>query len=250
MMTRTSTALALAIVTALVSMAPGTARAQTSAWGTSGYVSVNALWRTDDRTYSTTTAQEINAEPATFTATHRADPHVLFDLSSGGRIVGNLGIGFAGTWGRGGTDATIRGNVPHPFYFNQPRALSGTTTLDREDLAIHMSAMWLVPVSPAFQIAFSGGPTWFRVTHDVADEIAVSDAYPFDSVSLDRVTTASRKGSAHGYHVGGDASYFFHRHLGIQGLVRYSDGTVTLGGGSGSVKAGGLQAGAGLRVRY
>jgi hypothetical protein len=46
---------------------------------------------------------------------------------------------------------------------------------------------------------------------------------------------------------------FFSRTLGINGLVRFSQGTIDMpvpGGGTSSLKVGGLQTGAGLRVRF
>jgi hypothetical protein len=59
-----------------------------------------------------------------------------------------------------------------------------------------------------------------------------------------------------GYHVGGDVRYFFTTHVGVGGVVRFTAADVELTGtlfkpaGTTTVKAGGLQAGGGLRLRF
>ncbi|MGE3179750.1 MAG: hypothetical protein AB7O32_19915 [Vicinamibacterales bacterium] len=226
------------------------ARAQSTSRGGRGYVSVNALYDVASRTDTTVAGQTINQEPARITTTHEAGSQVLFDVSAGGRIQGNLGLGFAGTYGTADRDVRITGDIPHPFFFSRPRALSGTGMLRRTDLAVHVSARWMVPLSRRFEVAIFGGPTWFRVDQQVIESLTPEDVYPFDAVSLGGYTAASKRGSRVGAHGGIDASYFFSRRVGLHALLRYSDATVPLPGDVGSVKAGGLHLGGGLRIRY
>jgi hypothetical protein len=124
--------------------------------------------------------------------------------------------------------------------------------LRRDDLAIHLDGMLLLPISEPFQVSVFGGATWFQVKQDVIQEITLEENFPFDEVSLGEVTLEEQKGSGWGYNVGVDASYFFTQYVGVQGMARFSKGTVTLGpeDNESSVKAGGLQVGAGLRVRF
>jgi Outer membrane protein beta-barrel domain len=246
--------LSIALSAALLCTVPAVTSAQTtSAWGTNGYISFNGLYQAGADSYDINSLQDVDHEAAHITATQELGKHVLAgDITAGGRIRGNLGIGFGFTFSRDTHDATVTGTVPHPFYFDQPRQLNDSTGLRREDLAIHMSGMWLLPITESFQMSVFGGPTWFQVKHQAIQTTTFEESYPFDDVALDQVTLEERKGTRWGYNVGADASYFFSEYLGVQGLARYSKATISIGpdDNKSSVEAGGLQVGGGLRVRF
>jgi len=233
----------------LLAFSAGPAAAQSTAWGTSGYISFNVLVDANSTTYDTVTDLEINAEQTQVTATHDFGLQPVFDISAGGRIKGNLGIGFAFSYANRSEDAHVTGAIPHPFYFAQPRTLDGTTPLDREDIAVHIQAMYLLQISRPFQIAVFGGPTWFRVNQDTIKTITFDEKYPYDTVTLDKVSIETLEASRWGYNAGVDASYFFSRQIGVQGLARYAVATMTLGSAP-PQDIGGLQVGVGLRIRY
>jgi len=234
---------------ALLALSAGPAAAQSTAWGRNGYVSFNALVDVDSASYDTVTNLEINGETTQVTATHDLGLQPVFDVSAGGRIKGNLGLGFAFSYAKRSEDAKVTGEIPHPFYFGQPRTLEGTTPLDREDIAVHIQGMYLLQVSRPFQISVFGGGTWFRVNQETTKTITFKEGYPYDSVTIDNVTREKLEASRWGYNVGLDASYFFSRQIGVQGIARYSVATITLGSAP-PQDIGGLQVGAGLRIRY
>lgn len=236
------------VFTAICVAAP--AAAQDSAWGDNGFMSVNGLYDVSSRSYQTTTDLEINQEATRLTATHEFTPRPVYDFSAGGRVKGNLGFGFAFTIGLPDETARITGGIPHPFFFSQPRALDGTARLNGEDLAIHLAAMWLIPVTDRFQLTVFGGPTWFQLKQQAIASVVADDEYPYDTVTLNSVSSEERKGSRVGFNVGGDASYFFSRYLGVHGLARFSRGHVSLGSNDNRIQVGGLQIGGGLRIRY
>ena len=92
-----------------------------------------------------------------------------------------------------------------------------------------------------------GGPTYFSVSQDLISSSLSGEP-----------TTAST--SAWGYHVGGDFGYFFTKHIGLGGGVRYSGATVTIPdtakdrfsseGHTQDVRVGGSSLAFGLRVRF
>lgn len=238
-----------AVLTALSVAAP--AAAQDSAWGDNGYISFNGLYDVSSRRYQTAADIEINQETTRLTATHEFTPRPVYDFSAGGRVKGNLGFGFGFTIGMPDETARITGGIPHPFFFDQPRPLDGTARLRGEDLAVHLDALWLIPATDRLQFTIFGGPTWFRLKQHTIASVVVEDEYPYDSVTLDSVGSNERKGSRVGFNVGGDASYFFSRYLGIHGLVRFSRGQISLGSGDEDrIQVGGVQAGGGLRIRF
>ena len=163
-------------------------------------------------------------------------------------------MGFGVSYIRRSEAATVDAALPHPFYFNQPRAVTGNAAgLRHQDLAIHAHAMWLLPFSESVQVALFGGPTFFKVTQQIVTAVQFTDEYPFDQATYTGVSTVDARGSRFGYNAGTDVSVFFSQYVGIGGLVRFTRGTVQLPsprGGEVSIDTGGLQAGAGLRVRF
>lgn len=247
------TVIALVILTGLTFLSlPDTASAQPTAWGDNGYISINGFYDATTSSYETLTSQDFNLETVQLTTSHEVAKTPVYDLTVGGRLKGNLGMGFGFSYAKQTDDAEITGGIPHPFYYDQPRALAATTKLDREDVTVHIHGMWLLPLTERFQVALFGGPTWFRVTQETVKSIEIDDSFPFDSVTLTKAELEKSKGSHWGYNAGFDASVFFSAHVGVHGIVRYAQGTITIspGGHETSFDIGGLQLGAGLRFRY
>ena len=193
-----------------------------------------------------------NLEPAPVTATTQAVWSSGLEGTLRVRLAGQLHAELSVDHTRSQPLATVDAEIPHPFYFNQPRTLSGTTSLDRTDLMVHIAAMALLPFSPRVQATVFGGPTWFQVKPQVIKEIGITETYPYDTVSLSTVTRDRKTVSQWGYHAGADLSYFFSTYVGLQGMVRYSTANASLdnNGLRSDLKLGGLHAGVGLRVRY
>ena len=99
-----------------------------------------------------------------------------------------------------------------------------------------------------------GGPSFFQVEQEVVTGVHWTEVFPYDSVSFTSVMIETRSESGTGFNIGADVGYFMSRHFGVGGRVVYASGTVDLpsasGTGSVETKAGGLQAGGGLRVRF
>jgi hypothetical protein len=237
-----------------IMVAASTASAQSTAWGDNGYVSFAGMYQTTTTAFGDVVDLTINQESSTVQTDQAVDKGPAYDVSAGGRLVGNFGVGFGFTYFRRNAGATVTGGIPHPFYFGQPRTLSGSATgLRHEERAVHVDAMWLLPLSESFQVAVFGGPSYFQVRQAMVSEVQFADSYPFDSVTFSSVKTTEQKASRLGYNGGVDVSYFFSRYIGVGGLVRYSRGEVRLpspDGGKTTVEAGGLQSGAGIRFRF
>lgn len=98
-----------------------------------------------------------------------------------------------------------------------------------------------------------GGPSFFQVTQGVATDFTYLDSYPYDSASFDAAVTTTAKQSKVGFNAGGDVAFFFSRQVGVGFTAQFAGATVNLpsvSGGTTNVKAGGLQAGGGLRLRF
>jgi hypothetical protein len=144
--------------------------------------------------------------------------------------------------------------VPHPFFFNRPRSVSGEAAgLRREELAVHVQARAVLPVTRRVQVMVFGGPSFYQVRQGLVHEVAYSESYPYDEATFDGATTGRAEQSPYGFNVGGDVAYFFSRQVGVGFGAQYAGTTVHLpsaDGGTVEARAGGSQAGAGLRLRF
>ena len=77
--------------------------------------------------------------------------------------------------------------------------------------------------------------------------------YPYDSASFSGAETQTPSESTIGFNAGADVGYFFARHVGVGGVIRFSRGSVDFTSSDGealTLDAGGAHVGAGLRLRF
>jgi hypothetical protein len=148
----------------------------------------------------------------------------------------------------------VAANLPHPFYFNQPRRVAGASSgLRHEQLGLHAHAMWLLPFSERVQAAIFGGPSYFRVKQAMASNVSYAEAYPFDSAEFTSLETTKQTAKKLGYNVGAEVSYYFSQYVGVGVIVRMTRATVdmpTTDGSTVAMEVGGTHAGAGIRFRF
>ena len=129
----------------------------------------------------------------------------------------------------------------------------GADFRENGETAVHLQARAVVPVGTRLQMMLFGGPSFFQVKQDVVTEIVYADTYPYDTASFGGAQTTAAKESNIGFNVGGDVAFFFTRQLGVGFSTQFSGVNVDVprvDGGTTPVKAGGLQAGGGLRLRF
>jgi hypothetical protein len=229
--------------------------AQFDAWGDNGYLGFSGLYQTSSSTFEEDSSYDLNQELATVSAAHEIEPGFVWEFSAGGHVYKQLGFGFAVSYFKRDDGAHVAASLPHPFFFEQPRSVSGDATgLEREELGIHLDAMFLLPLTERFQISVFGGPSFFRLNQELVDSIQVAESYPYDEAEFSGVNEGSSgwEWSNVGYNVGAEASVFFTQYIGVGASIRYSDADVEFDRSSGplQVKVGGLQVGGGLRIRY
>jgi hypothetical protein len=203
-----------------------------------------------DQRSSTTT----NVEPAPFTAQLPKGALRIFDAGLTARLAGPIGVGLAVTMGSDRGDAVVLADVPHPFFFDQPRQIQGTAFgVDHQERAVHLNLVYLATAGRV-DIALSGGVTMFSLTQDLVTDIVYTDDYPFDTAAFSRAALEQTTASTTGYNAGMDVAWMGEGgHWGLGGLVRYARGSVDLAAGdldAGSVDVGGLQLAGGLRLKF
>jgi hypothetical protein len=220
------------------------------------FVDVNGGYRSRSLSFSDTRRDAWFGETASWTADYEVKNGPALDTSAGVRVWRTLVARVGYTRFTDTRAAAIVGSVPHPFFFNQERGISGESPgLKQEEQALHLGALWAVPVNPRLEVAVFGGPSLFQLKRDLVEDVRYADSsYPYDNVAFDGTIVKTVKDQGFGFHAGADVAYFFTRTVGVGALVQFTRGRVDLTspatGGSLSVDVGGLQAGGGIRLRF
>ena len=112
--------------------------------------------------------------------------------------------------------------------------------------AIHISGVWMVPVTDKIEVGISAGPSVFMLKQDVPDSLSVSEPGPsVQSVGSSRVSKTTG-----GFNAGLDVTYLLTQKVGAGLLARYTWGSAKLGDSADSLTVGGFQLGGGLRLRF
>lgn len=184
-----------------------------------------------------------------------------FDLGGGYMFSKKLGAGISFSNTAHVDDAAALAiTIPHPFFFDAAGTAAGATepALKRAEGAVHFQLVAQPRAAGPVQLRLFGGPSYFRVKQDLVADIGfLQSATPFSRsnvVSIDEWQRAETEGNAWGFHAGADASYFFSRFVGVGGMFRFSRATVALfdplSQEDVEFKAGGVQAGGGVRLRF
>jgi hypothetical protein len=216
-------------------------------------VSVNAGQQTSASTVGQTGVFEDFLEDATFTADHEIDADVFYDGGLTIRIAGGFMAGLAVSYFSGPDATAVQAALPHPFFFEQPRSVSGESGgLKRTETGVHILFGW-VAGTDRVEVMVTAGPSILKAEQDLVERIEYTHAYPFDEAQFTGVARQRVSETAAGFNVGADVTWRFARNVGLGGLIRYSHGTVdglTVAGSPVSFDVGGLHAGGGLRFVF
>jgi hypothetical protein len=240
--------LKILITTALVAAAAAVARpAAAQEWTDRGYLNVSFGVQAPSRNLATTTTFDIYGEQATQTATQDVGGGSFFEIGGGYKVWRNLAAGVGLTFVGSKADLAVSALIPDPVHFDRPRAVSTSLTDAKyRETALHLTGTWMMPMTEEFDIALQFGPTIFLVSQDLPGTLQVTEPGP--TVSAGEFLEDDH--TAVGVHFGVDATYLFTPRVGAGVLMRYSIGSVDIAGASDSLKVGGFNIGAGVRVRF
>ena len=199
-------------------------------------------------------------EDATSRVTYHNSLGASFDFGGGVMFTRQLGAGvsFGGTAHMKPADLYV--DIPHPTVFNRHASDTAVTEgdLQRVEGAVHIQVMGVTELSRRARLRVFGGPTYFRVQQDLSSGITYLQAFNLlgaNSVDITGTDIEEKlEGTGWGFHAGADFSFFFSRVVGIGAMARYSRGTVEVIEPAFDtpleLKAGGLQIGGGLRLKF
>ena len=228
------------------------------------YVTINGAAQLTRHPFTDRFTFEVNREDGSTDIRYPVDGGPAVDAGVAFRLWRGLGAGVSVTNFMRDVDAEISARLPHPFFFNRHRELEGTARASRTERAVHVHALYRLPLTRALTLSVFGGPSVVRVEQDVvapgsepalAAGVRYDETFPYDAVTFRSANVLQVSGSATGFHGGADVAWMFNRHLGVGGIVRYTAVAVDLdlppnGSRRKSVDAGGALAGGGLRLAF
>jgi len=197
---------------------------------------------------------KLYGEDARLNVDYRTPVSPVYGARTGVRVWRQLMVGAGVTLFAGNRDAALTAALPHPFHFQRPRALEGTASaLERDETAVYAEVGWHRRFGRKWDAVVFAGPAFFRATQEAATRVRFNEQYPYDTATYSDVDTASRKTNATGFTLGADVAYRIGRTFSAGALVRYARATADVTPVDGQrfrITLGGLQATAGLRLRF
>lgn len=252
MSTRTAARIVSLVSVALAVLAASPVAAQT--WSERVHISVNGAFQATANDFSDRFTFERELETGSTEVDYPVQGGFIFDAGAGFRFWKNLAAGVSVSYFTRDETATTTSSFPHPFFFNQPRAVTGEATgVNRSETTVHVQAMYLINSGGKLRLVLSGGPSFFDVQQDLVTGVTITETYPFDTAAFASATTSREQGSTVSFNVGADVMWMLAPRFGVGGLVRYARATVDLDAPSNrtiSVDAGGVYAGGGIRILF
>jgi hypothetical protein len=216
-------------------------------------VSVNAGLQSDTQGLSENVALSKYAETTPLTVSMGKKGVPVVDLGGTVRILSNLGVNVAYTTLSDLNTAAVAAQIPHPFYFNRLRAVSGDApNVMHKETAFHTDAAFVIP-SRAIMLVVFGGASFFSVKQDFVTDVSINESYPFDTAAFSNATLTRLSANVTGFNAGADVTVKLGRQWGVGGILRYSRAQVPFKSGDldfGTIDVGGIQAGGGLRLIF
>jgi hypothetical protein len=237
----------LIVAVLAIGLSATSASAQTMQWTDKGYITVNGGAQTGSDTLDTNSSFTLYDEPATISSTQKVKGGGFFDIGGAYRVWGkNLlaGVSFSRT--ASDADVALTASIPDPLFHDRPRAVSSTISgAKHTENAVHLSAIWMMPVANKIDVGIFAGPTIFSIKQQAVGVPTVTEPVPTVAAPLGEV-----KKTSGGFNVGVDVQYMIARRWGVGGLARFTWGSATIDGATEKLKLGGFQIGAGGRVRF
>jgi hypothetical protein len=219
-----------------------------------GYVDVNLGLQATSTAFDITSHPLTFVEPATVQTTYSVKGAREFDVGGGVRVTHNLAVGGSFSKFEKGGNVTVDAQVPHPFFFDRARKVSGTAdNLSRLETGFHAKVVFIAPVGAGWEVLLSGGPSFFQVEQDLVEDVKIKEAYPYDTATFDSAVAKRHSSSGLGFNVGADVTRLLTAHMGVGAAVVISRAKLhfdTFSDPTRKFDVGGTRVGGGLRFRF
>ena len=223
-------------------------------------------WRPAPRTFAGTTVFTAFSEQGSFEADYEIEQGGVVDGGISFLLWRNLAVGLDVSSYRSVNRAQITSELPHPFFFDLPRTKTGVAGgLERQELGIHVRALWVMQLTDWLVVSVSGGPSLINAQQDLVTSVEHTEiGFPFDQLIFVGHTATTQSANTAGVNSSIDIdTYTLHRlpflerykvmeNVGLGLLIRYVRGAADLQVGDDAVEVdlGGLELTVGLRLRF
>ena len=160
---------------ALSVAAPATAQT----WPERVHISVNGAFQPTANDFTDRFEFERDLETGSTEVDYPVQGGFVFDAGAGYRFWKNLAAGVSVSYFTRDDAASTTSSFPHPFFFNQPREVTGEATgVKRSETAVHVQLMYLVNRGGRLRFVLSGGPSYFTVEQDLVTEVTITETFP------------------------------------------------------------------------
>jgi hypothetical protein len=207
------------------------------------FLDLNAAFQGAAKTLDTTSTFSLFGETGAAATRQQPGASLLADARLGYRVAARFAVALAVAGGRSDTTGQAAASVPSAIRFASPTLVTlDAPGIKRREVGYHIQGVWFLPFSGSTTVSLFGGPSVIRLQQGVPT-VAV------DAAQTPSVTIANETGTAKGVHVGADLSRAFSDRFGAGLFVRYVAASANLPSAA-KVKVGGVQAGAGVRLRF
>jgi hypothetical protein len=165
----------------------------------------------------------------------------MFDAGGGYFVRKTFAVGVMVSMFTRSPEGAVSVTTPDPIAFNSFTVLTSAPKLKQTELATSIKLAYLLRVTNAMDVVVSGGPSFVRLSKEIASANVVNGA--------PQIAIATQTGNTVGAHGGLDVNYLLTPNVGAGLFVRYLAAQVDLPAAPG-VKVGGFQGGLGLRFRF
>lgn len=238
----------------LLAAAPTRAQQPASPWSAVGFINLDGGVQAATSGFTSIVPFTAYGENGSMTAQYRFVAAPVLSGRLGFRIWRNIAFGVAVSHYSRDGEADVTAQVPHPFYFNRARSVSGTATgLNRDETLAALELSWRFKLSRIVDLMLFAGPAYFTTRQEMATKPRYTESYPYDAATFTGADKTAVRKDAVGFTAGLDLSFMLSPHVGLGAMGRYSHASTTFSAAAGSstgVTLGGAQGTIGLRIRY
>ena len=211
------------------------------------FVNANVGGQLASRTIDSATTKTVYEEPARLDASYPIGAGVLFDVGAGYRVFGDVYVGLTVSMFSKTGAATTLSDIPDPVRFDRIKLdIAGSATgLKHSERAIMPQIIWAYPLTGKLDVAAGIGPAFIRLSQDVISDFTVANRTQNVTPVIE-----TQKGSGTGIAATVDVTYGITDRIGVGGFARFAPAKVKLDATTDKVNVGGMQAGAGIRLRF
>ena len=245
-----------AIISSIMVLSFASAHAQTSDWDGTGFVTIGGGTQSASQTFKSTKSVMKYGELAEFETDYSSSNGAILDVSAGIRVWQKLAFSVGVSLFESQDNISGQGTVPNPLFIGRPRTVTFEgASFQHRQLGIHLSIVYVIPLSERIRVSVFGGPTLFQLNQDIVEELQLgpeTGAPLFNTVEVQSAVATSVTQAGIGGHFGFDGTYLLTSQFGVTGTFRFAGGSVELLDGDSAipVDVGGPQFSAGLRLFF